>query len=49
MGKEKRSPLHLVVIAIEKGAFWLPSTRVANLTFKLDFSSQNALHTRSPF
>ena len=23
-------PLHLGVIAIEKGAFWLPSTTVAN-------------------
>ena len=33
------APLHLGVVAIEMGAFWLPSTKVANpaclLTFKL--------------
>ena len=28
-------PLHLGVVAIEKGAFWLPSTAVANFTFNL--------------
>ena len=32
-GKEKRPPLHLSVVAIEKGAFWSPSTTVANFTF----------------
>ena len=26
-------PLHLGVVAIEKGAFWSPSTTVANFTF----------------
>ena len=26
---ELRPPLHLGVVAIEKGAFWLPSTKVA--------------------
>ena len=26
-------PLHLGVVAIEKGAFWLPSTKVANFTY----------------
>ena len=28
--KEKRPPLHLGVVAIEKGAFWSSSTTVAN-------------------
>ena len=32
-GKELRSPLHLGVVAIEKGAFGLPSTMVANFYF----------------
>ena len=27
---ELHSPLHLGVVAIEKGAFWSPSTKVAN-------------------
>ena len=31
-GKEKPRPLHLGVVAIEKGAFGLPSTTVANFT-----------------
>ena len=31
-GKELRPPLHLGVEAIEKGAFWSPSTTVANIT-----------------
>ena len=30
---ESRSPLHIGVVAIEKGAFWSPSTTVANFTF----------------
>ena len=34
-GKEQRPPLHLGVVAIEKGAFGLPSTMVANFTFYL--------------
>ena len=28
-------PLHLGVVAIEKGAFWSPSTKVTNFTFYL--------------
>ena len=28
----QRLPLHLSVVAIEKGAFWSPSTPVANIT-----------------
>ena len=33
--KERSSalPLHLGVVAIEKGAFWSPSTTVANFIF----------------
>ena len=34
-GKEWRPPLHLSVVAIEKGAFWLPSTTGANFTYLL--------------
>ena len=40
-GKKKQSrersstPLHLGVVAIEKEAFWSPSTTVANFTFYL--------------
>ena len=30
---ELRSPLHVGVVAIEKGAFESPSTKVANFTF----------------
>ena len=29
----ERPPLYLGVVAIEKGAFWLPSTTVANFTY----------------
>ena len=29
------TPVHLAVVAIEKGAFWSPSTTVANFTFTL--------------
>ena len=29
------APLHLGVVAIEKGAFWSPSPKVANFTFNL--------------
>ena len=36
-GKEQRHPLHLGVVAIEKGAFELPSTTVVNFTFLLPF------------
>ena len=32
MGKVKRPTLHLCVVAIEKGAFWSPSTTVSNFT-----------------
>ena len=32
-GKEWCPTRHLDVVAIEKGAFWLPSTTVANFTF----------------
>ena len=31
-GNELRHPLHLSVVAIKKGAFWSPSTMVANFT-----------------
>ena len=31
--KEKHSPQHLRVVAIEKGAFRSPSTKVANFTY----------------
>ena len=31
--KEKRLLLHLGVVAIEKGAFRLPSTKVVNFTY----------------
>ena len=31
-GKELHPPLHLCVVATEKGAFWTPSTTVANFT-----------------
>ena len=33
-------PLHLGVVAIEKGAFGLPSTMVANFTYLLLISKQ---------
>ena len=33
--------LHLSVVAIEKGAFWSPSTKVANFTFYLYIYMQN--------
>ena len=32
-GMELRPPLHLGVVAIEKGAFGSPSTKVANFTY----------------
>ena len=32
-GKEWHPPLHLGVVAIKKGAFWSPSTTVANFTY----------------
>ena len=32
-GKESRPPLHLGVVAIKKGVFRSPLTKVANLTF----------------
>ena len=35
-GERVASPLHLGVVAIEKGAFGSPSTTVANLTYKKD-------------
>ena len=31
-GKGKHPPLHLGVVAIEKGAFWLPTTKGDNFT-----------------
>ena len=36
MGKELRSPLQVGVVAMEKWAFWSPSTTVANYTFTYD-------------
>ena len=32
-GKEYRPPVHLSVVAIEKGAFLSPLTMVANITY----------------
>ena len=34
-GKEYNPPLHLSVVAVEKGAFWSPSTTVTSFTFYL--------------
>ena len=34
LGMELHSPLHLSVVAIEKGAFGSPWTKVANFTYK---------------
>ena len=34
-GKVERPPLYLSVVAMEKGAFWSPSTTVANFTYIL--------------
>ena len=31
--RSSATPLHLGVVAIEKGAFWSPSTKVANFTY----------------
>ena len=31
--KRGSAPQHMGVVAIEKGAFWLPSTTVANFTY----------------
>ena len=36
-GMEWRPPLHLGVVAIEKGAFGSPSTMVANFTFNFTY------------
>ena len=33
--RERSSALHLGVVAIEKGAFWLPSTMVTNFLYLL--------------
>ena len=35
--------LHLGVVAIEKGAFWLPSITVANFTYFSDFFIKSLL------
>ena len=45
-GKELLPPLHLSVVAIEKGAFWLSSTTVANfyLHLKWDQIFRNTLY-----
>ena len=40
---ELRPPLHLGVVAIEKGAFESPSTQVANFTFFGDKNHSNCL------
>ena len=34
---ELHPPLHLSVVAIEKGAFWSPLTKVANFTYLLSY------------
>ena len=36
-------PLHLGVVAIEKGTFWSPSTMVANFTFYLSIRNEGLL------
>ena len=38
-GKQKRPPLHLGVVAIQKGAFGSPSTMVANFTYSLMYTA----------
>ena len=47
-GKGVRPPLHLGVVAIEKGAFWSPSTMVANftLTFKYEWLPQTLMKAK---
>ena len=35
--REMRPPLHLGGVAIEKGAFWSPSTTVASFTYGLNY------------
>ena len=35
LGMELRPPLNISAVAIEKGAFWSPSTKVADFTFYL--------------
>ena len=39
-------PLHLGVVAIEKGAFGSTSTKVVNVIFLLIFKRQLIMHTR---
>ena len=43
--KSSAPPLHLGVVAIEKGAFWSPSTTVTNLTYLVIFSLKNTNRT----
>ena len=38
--------LHLGVVATKKGAFWLPSTAVANFTFTYLFMGNNMRQTK---
>ena len=42
LSRERSSALHytLCVVAIEKGAFWSPSTMVANFTYFYSFTEQ---------
>ena len=42
-GKEKHPPLHLTIVAMEKGAFGSPSTKVTNLTFYMVSSNYAGL------
>ena len=41
-GKGLCPPLHPGVVAIEKGTFWSPSTKVANYTFIIDNKNKNS-------
>ena len=34
-------PVHFGIVAIEKGAFWIPSTKVTNFTFELLYLPEN--------
>ena len=41
---ESRPPLHLGVVAIEKGAFESPSTKVAYFTYLLGYLMPNSVY-----
>ena len=41
--KESHPPLHLDVVAIEKGAFWSPLTTIANFTYLCVYTKHNVI------